>query len=111
MFTISDRLLSIIFLSPLKMASFSATHRLHLLPPHLYDGAVETMDHFIDSSTPNKNYSICPSLESMVSWKSLEKDLQESRISCWRILDHSFCIFAFSVSTLLLCVAETLFSG
>ena len=52
MFTISDRLLSIIFLSPLKMASFSARHRLHLLPPHLYDGAVETMDHFIDGSTP-----------------------------------------------------------
>ena len=52
MFTISDRLYSIIFLSPLKMASFSARHRLHLLPPHLYDGAVETMDHFIDGSTP-----------------------------------------------------------
>ena len=51
MFTISDRLFSIIFLSPLKMASFSAKHRLHLLPPHLYDGAVETMDHFIDGST------------------------------------------------------------
>ena len=34
------------------MASFSARHRLHLLPPHLYDGAVETMDHFIDGSTP-----------------------------------------------------------
>ena len=52
MFTISDRLFSIIFLSPLKMASFSARHRLHLLPPHLYDGAVEIMDHFIDGSTP-----------------------------------------------------------
>ena len=52
MFTISDRLMSIIFLSPHKMASFSARHRLHLLPPHLYDGAVETMDHFIDGSTP-----------------------------------------------------------
>ena len=32
--------------------SNSARHRLHLLPPHLYDGAVETMDHFIDGSTP-----------------------------------------------------------
>ena len=52
MFTISDRLLSIIFLSSLKMASFSARHRLHLLPPHLYDGAVKTMDHFIDGSMP-----------------------------------------------------------
>ena len=52
MFTISDRLLSIIFLSPLMMASFSARHRLHLLPSHLYGGAVETMDHFIDGSTP-----------------------------------------------------------
>ena len=52
MLTISDRLFSIIFLSPLKMASFSARHRLHLLPPHLYDGAVETMGHFIDGSTP-----------------------------------------------------------
>ena len=52
MFTISDRILSIIFLSPLKMASFSARHRLHLLPPHLYDGAVETMDYFIDGSMP-----------------------------------------------------------
>ena len=41
-FTISDRLLSIISLSPFKMASFSARHRLHLLLRILYDGAVET---------------------------------------------------------------------
>ena len=42
------------------MASFSARHKLHLVPPQLYDGAVETMDnfavetmdHFIDGSTP-----------------------------------------------------------
>ena len=34
------------------MAIFSARHKLHLVPPQLYDGAVETMDHFIDGSTP-----------------------------------------------------------
>ena len=51
-FTILDRLFSIIFLSPLKMASFSAKHKLHVVPPQLYDCAVETMDHFIDGSTP-----------------------------------------------------------
>ena len=34
------------------MASFSARHKLHLVLPQLYDGAVETMDPFIDGSTP-----------------------------------------------------------
>ena len=34
------------------MASFSARYKLHLVPPQLYDGSVETIDHFIDGSTP-----------------------------------------------------------
>ena len=34
------------------MASISARHRLHLLLPQLYDGAIETKVLFIDGSTP-----------------------------------------------------------
>ena len=86
MFTISDCLLSIIFLSPLKMASFSARHRLHLLPPHLYDGAVETMDHFIDGSTP-LSFARQTSFDSSVAFLLLQPN---SQIHNYSQIDVSF---------------------
>ena len=49
-------LLSNKFLSSPKIASFSARHRLHLLPPQGLGGAaVITMDHFMDGYSRQKD--------------------------------------------------------